>query len=234
MRACAFFSPSLHPVLHGGEGDEDAVVSPQVPTCRAVGQAILDHDPHGQVNHPVGVLTAGWREIRQVSVEVFMAFRTGVLRIHDDEIPRTPQVEIPEVVQRSLERLIPIGLVTTTRTGLARVGATGKDNLWRRQVYNGCHPFGGIGSIRSRTAHGCVLRARMLGPALYDKYPSGAIPKPETKPGKDAIVSVKKDITYFPLRRMPPRLWSKTQQEPTETPSFFDLAKYRVVYLYPA
>jgi len=56
MRACAFFSPSLHPVLNGGEGDEDAVVSPQVPTCRAVGQAILDHDPHGQVNHPVGVL----------------------------------------------------------------------------------------------------------------------------------------------------------------------------------
>jgi hypothetical protein len=29
----------------------------------------------------------------------------------------------------------------------------------------------------------------MLGPALYDKYPSGAIPKPDTKPGKDAIVS---------------------------------------------
>ena len=32
---------------------------------------------------------------------------------------------------------------------------------------------------------GCVLRARMLRPALYDKCHTGAIPKP----GKDAIVS---------------------------------------------
>src|SRR5207237_7413859 len=35
-----------------------------------------------------------------------------------------------------------------------------------------------------------VLRARMLGPELYDNCPSGAIPKP----GKDAIVSLDADI----------------------------------------
>ena len=62
---------------------------------------------------------------------------------------------------------------------------------------NGGNPFSGIGSIRPRTEHDGVLRARMLRPALYDKCPSGAIPKP----GNDAIVSnfkhsdVKKDLS---------------------------------------
>src|SRR5205807_6378936 len=102
-------------------------------------------------------------------------------------IPWTPEVEIPQVVQRSLELLVPIGLVPTPRTRVARVGATGRDALWRWQVSNCGHPFGGIGSIRPRTEHGCVLRDHMLGPALYDRCPSGAIPKP----GKEAIVSIK-------------------------------------------
>src|SRR5207253_6921990 len=84
-----------------------------------------------------------------------------------------------------------IGLVPTTRTGLALVGATGRDDLWRWQVGNRGHPFGGIGSICTRTEHGCVLPARMLGSALYGKCPTGAIPKP----GKDAIVSKNAGIT---------------------------------------
>jgi hypothetical protein len=76
--------------------------------------------------------------------------------------------------------------VTTTRTRLARGGATRRDDLWRWQVCNRGNPFGGIGSIRTWTEPGCILLARMLGPALYDKGPTGAIPKP----GKDAIVSI--------------------------------------------
>ena len=101
-----------------------------------------------------------------------------MLRIHDHEITRTPQVEIAQVVQRPLELLVPISLVTTTRTPLARVGATGRDNLWRWQVYNRGNPFGGIGSIRTWTEHGFVLRAHMLGPELYDKCPAEAIQNP--------------------------------------------------------
>jgi len=109
MRACAFFSPSLDPVLDRGKGHKDAVVAPQVPTRWAVGQAILDHEPHRQIDHAVGVLTARWRQIRQVSLEVLLTFRTVVLRIGDDEIPWTPEVEISQVVQRPLKLLVPIG-----------------------------------------------------------------------------------------------------------------------------
>jgi len=57
MRACAFFSPRLDPVLHRGKGDEDAVISPQVPTRRAVGQTVLDDEPYRQIHHTVGRVT---------------------------------------------------------------------------------------------------------------------------------------------------------------------------------
>src|SRR4029450_6277241 len=52
------------------------MVSPEVPTCWPVGQAILDHQPHRQVHHAVGVLTTGWGEIREVRVKVLATLRT--------------------------------------------------------------------------------------------------------------------------------------------------------------
>jgi hypothetical protein len=109
MRACAFFPPSLYPVLDGRKGHKDAVVAPQVPTRWAVGQTVLDHEPHRQIDHAVSVLTARGRQIRQVRLEVLMTFRTVVLRIGDDEIPRTPEVEIAQIVQCPLKLLVPVG-----------------------------------------------------------------------------------------------------------------------------
>src|SRR5205807_972692 len=95
MRACAFFPPSLDPVLDRRKRHKDAVVSPQVPTRWAVGQTVFDHEPHRQIDHAVGIATARWRQIREVGVEVRATFRTVVLRIGDQEITRTPGVEIP-------------------------------------------------------------------------------------------------------------------------------------------
>src|SRR6266446_10598274 len=185
MRACAFFSPRLDPVLDRGTGHKDPVVSPQVPAGRTRGQAVLDHQPHRQIDHAMGVVTARWSQIGQVRIEVLATLAAVMLRRGDHEITRTPHVEIPEVVQPPLELFISVSLVRATRTGLPLVGATGRDDLWRWQVGNRSHSFGEIGAIRTRTAHGFVLPVRMLGPKLYDKCPSGAIPKP----GKDAIVS---------------------------------------------
>src|SRR5216683_3831306 len=116
MRACAFFSPSLDPVLNGRKGHKDAMVAPQVPTRWAVGQAVLDHQPHRQIHHTVGVLTAWWRQIGQVCIEVLATLGAVMLRIGDHKITRTPQVEIAQVVQRPLGLLVPIGHMTTTRT----------------------------------------------------------------------------------------------------------------------
>jgi hypothetical protein len=79
MRACAFFPPSLDPVLDRREGDKDAVVAPQVPTRRAVGQPGFDHDADRQIDHPVGVLTARWGQIREIGAKVLATLRTVML-----------------------------------------------------------------------------------------------------------------------------------------------------------
>src|SRR5499426_662290 len=157
MRTCAFFSPSLDPILDRRKGHKDAVVTPEVPTRGSVGQAVFDHQSYRQIHHAVRVLSAGWRQIREVRVKVLATLRTVMLRIRDDKIPRTPEVKIPQVVQCPLVLLVPIGLVPTPRTCLARVGAIGRDDLWWGQVCNCGHPFGGIGAIHTRTDHGCVL-----------------------------------------------------------------------------
>src|SRR2546427_4560860 len=192
MRACAFFSPRLDPVLDRGKRDKDAMVAPEVPTRRSVGQTVLDHEPYGERHHAVGILTGGWGQIGEVHGKVRATLRTGVLRIGEREIPRTPHVEIPQVVQRLPALLIPVSLVRAPWTGLSLIGAAVWDDLWRWQVGNRGHPFSGIGSIRTRTEHGCVLPVPIWSPELYDKCPSGAIPKP----GKDAIVSFKPSITW--------------------------------------
>jgi hypothetical protein len=98
MRACAFFSPSLDPVLDRGKGDKHPVVTPQVPAGGTVGQAILDHEPHGEVHHAVGVLTARWCQIGEVGTKVLATLRTVMLGIRDEQITRTPHVEIAQIV----------------------------------------------------------------------------------------------------------------------------------------
>src|SRR6266700_3901579 len=94
IRACAFFPPRLDPVLNSRKGHKDAMVAPQLPTRGTVGQAVLDHQPHRQIHHTVGVLTAWWRQIGQVCIEVLATLGAVMLRIGDHKITRTPQVEM--------------------------------------------------------------------------------------------------------------------------------------------
>src|SRR5712691_13163300 len=107
-------------------------------------------------------------------VEVRATFRTVMLRIRDDKIPRTPHVESAQVVQRPMRLLVPRGRVTTTRTRLPRVVATVQDDLGLRQVCERCHTFGRVGAIRTWAEHRVALLAQKLGPELYDKGLLGA------------------------------------------------------------
>src|SRR5437588_619659 len=168
MRACAFFSPSLHPMLDRGKGDKHPVVPPQVPAGGTVGQAIFDDQSHRQIDHAMSVLTPRWRQIRQGSMKVLLTLRTVMLCIRDHEITRTPHIAIPQVVQRPLGLLVPIGRVTTAWTPLPLVVAARGDDLWRWQVYHRGYPFRGIESIGTRTKHRFAFLVRMLEPKLYE------------------------------------------------------------------
>jgi hypothetical protein len=193
-RAGAFFSPRLDPVLDRGTGHTDPVVSPPVPAGRPGGQAVLNHQPHRQIDHAMAVVTARWGQIGQVRMEGCATRGAVMLRRGAHESTRTPQVEMAQVVQRPLGLLVSIGHRTTTRTRVPFVMAAVGNHLWLGQVGSGGHPFAGIGSIRTRTDPGFVLLVRLLGPALDDTCPSGTIPKP----GKDAIVSQILGLTFTP------------------------------------
>jgi hypothetical protein len=166
MRACAFFSPSLDPVLDRGKRDKNPVVAPEVPAGRTVRQAILDHEPHGEVHHTVGVLTAGWCQIGEVRAQVLTTLRTGMLGIGHQQSTRTPHVEMPHVMERPMRLLVPIGRVTTTRARLPDVIATVGDDLGLGQVFGCGDPGAGVGSVLTWTEHRVALLAQRFGPEL--------------------------------------------------------------------
>src|SRR5262249_61236116 len=72
-RRAAFFPPGLDPVLDRGVGDERAVIAPQGPCGRAIGQAVLDDQPDGGVDDPAGGKDAGGGQHGSVRVEAFAA-----------------------------------------------------------------------------------------------------------------------------------------------------------------
>jgi hypothetical protein len=160
--------------LDRGKGNEDPVVAPQVPTRRAVGQAVFHYDSHRQIDYPVGIMTARWRQIREVGVKVLATLRTIMLGIRDDQITRTPQVEIAQVVQRPMRLLVSISRVSTARTRMPDVVATVGDDLGRRQVGGRRDPFARVGSVLTWTEHRVALLAQRVRPELYDKRLWGA------------------------------------------------------------
>src|SRR5215470_10514202 len=169
MRPCAFFSPRLTPVLDRGKGDKDTMVAPQVPAGRAVGHTVLDDEPDRQINHAVGVLTARGGQIGEVGAQVLATLRTVMLGIGHQQIPRTPQVEIPQIMERPLRLLVPIGRVTTTWARLPEVVATVGDDLGLGQIGGGGDPGAGVGTVLTWTVHRVALLAQRFGPALYAK-----------------------------------------------------------------
>src|SRR5919201_1280756 len=174
MRDWAFFSPSLDLVLDRGKGHEHAVVAPHVPTGRAVGQAVLDHDADRQIDHPVGILTARWGQIREVGAKVLATLRTVMLGIGHQQIPRTPHVEIPQIMERPMKLLVPIGRVTTMRARVPEVVATVGDDLGLWQVCGCGDPGAGVGAVLTWTEHHVALLAQRFGPELYDTRLLGA------------------------------------------------------------
>src|SRR4029078_6749683 len=173
-RVCAFFSPSLAPGLHRGKGHAHAVVAPQVPTGRAGGQAVLDHHADRQIDPPVGLLTARWGQIREVGAQVPATRCTVRLGRGHQQIPRTPHIESPQIMQGPMRLLVPIGRVPTMRARLPEVVATVGDNLGLGQVCGCGEPGAWVGAVLAWTEHRVALPAQRFGPARYDKRLLGA------------------------------------------------------------
>src|SRR4029077_12716493 len=113
----AFFPPGLDPVLDCGVGNEHAMVAPEMPTGRSIGQSILHHQPHGQTDDTVRIMTTRRSQIRNIGVERPAAFRADMLRVHKMNISRSSGNKIAHVMQGPTNLSVPIGAVTAIRTG---------------------------------------------------------------------------------------------------------------------
>src|SRR4029450_9208999 len=91
-----------------------------------------------------------------------------MLGMSHPQVPRTPHIEIPQIMQCPMRLLVPIGRVTTTRARWPDVVATGRDDLGLGKVCGGGDPGAWVGSVLTWTKHRVALLAQRFGPELYD------------------------------------------------------------------
>ncbi|SRR5579884_1366952 len=86
----ASFSPprGLDPVLEGGVGDEDAVVTPQVPTGGLVGHAVFGDQTDGPLLDTVGVAAVRQSQVGNIDGEATVTAEAAMARERDHQVNR--------------------------------------------------------------------------------------------------------------------------------------------------
>ena len=84
--------------MKGGEGDEDPMVTPEVPRGGPVRQSIFHDQAHSDGNDPVRIMAPGEGQIGRVGVEIMVAVGAVMLRIDEVDIVGAPGLQITQVV----------------------------------------------------------------------------------------------------------------------------------------
>jgi hypothetical protein len=104
------------------------MVAPEVPTGRLIGQAVLDHEPHGKGDDAMGIVGFGQSVVGGVRVEEFLALGALMLRVHEVNVVRTTRHQVAEVVQNARGGPVAETRFSTTRTGTQpKIAATWND-----------------------------------------------------------------------------------------------------------
>src|SRR5437868_8266191 len=153
MLSTFFFPSGLDPVLDGGPRDEDAVVTPEVPTGVAVGQAIFDDKTDGPLLDAARVQAVGQSQVGDIAGEAAATAEAAMARESDNQINGSVGPSIPEVMEGTRAHGKAAGAVTTARAGSRRPVATAPLDARPGQVFDTGDPLGNIGDILSRTSH---------------------------------------------------------------------------------
>jgi hypothetical protein len=84
--------------LKGGEGDEDPLVTPEVPRGGPVRQPLFHDQAHSEGTDPVRIRASGEGQIGRVGVEIMAAVGAGMLRIDEVDIGGAPGLQITQLV----------------------------------------------------------------------------------------------------------------------------------------
>jgi hypothetical protein len=177
MRSAAFFPPGLHPVLDGGEGDEDAMVAPVVPTGGLIGQAVLHHQPDGQGHDPMGVVGLGRGQVGHVGGKEVVAPVAVVLGVGEVEVAGSPSHWVAQIMQGADEDPIPRARLATFRTRPMLVIATARDELRGREHLEIGDAQSGVQRVDCRTKHDSALPNQRPSSLILRPRPGSVILK---------------------------------------------------------
>jgi hypothetical protein len=149
-----FFSPSrLDPVLEGGIRDEDAVLTPEVPTGVAVGQPIFRDKTDGTLLDPACVQAVGQSQVGDVTGEATAAVEAAMAGENDNQINGAVGPSITKVMAGTRAHGIAAGAVATARAGSRRPVATAPLDARFGQVFDTSDALGDIRDIFPWTGH---------------------------------------------------------------------------------
>jgi hypothetical protein len=171
MHADFFFPGGLDPVLDGGPGDENAVVTPQVPTGRSIRQSVFDDQTDGCLLHTVGIVTRGKSQVERVGVEAASTMGATMFGIGNHEIDRSAGARVAQIMEGPLpdvtarRRVVATGTATAARVAAAPLMVRG------RQVFHPRDSFGDIGNIVAWLVHNPLLirESTLLKERFYDQ-----------------------------------------------------------------
>jgi hypothetical protein len=185
IRAAAFFSTGLHPVLHGSEGDKNAVITPEMPRGSPGWQSVLHDQAYGDSHDPTRVMTPGEGHSRRVGVEIIVAVSAVMLRTGKVDIVGVPRCEVPQVVQKTLNAPQARGSCAATRAGAAFIGAATDDDFGLGQVFDTRDALCHVAKVFTGSRHGNILQGMRCSPEYIVQF---SLSSPE-KLCNDATVS---------------------------------------------
>jgi hypothetical protein len=134
------------------------MVSPEMPTGGAVGQAVLHDQAHRQADNAVGVVGLRSCQVGHIGVEKLATLAAVVLRVGEVNIAGSSGNEISQLMERALVRAASATLAAT-RTGSALVDATASHDLGLGQIFHPRDAFRSIRYVLTWSRHEYVLRS---------------------------------------------------------------------------
>src|SRR5664280_2912923 len=172
MRCSPFFPRRLDPILDRGERHEDPVVSPKVPTGRAIGHAVLDHQADRPLLHAVGVMALGQGQVIHVGVETPPARGALMGGVGYVNVQGPAATVVAQVVQDAMRLAAATSLPAAVGTlPPSIIPASPFDSGWR-QILHPRDPLGGIRNVVTRSVHDRFSRRSASGDNIGQSAPT--------------------------------------------------------------
>src|SRR5262249_24102259 len=155
-----FFPRGFDPVLNGGGGDEDAVITPQVPTGGLVGEIVLGHQADGHLLDTTRVVAVGRGQVGEVSGKETVAMAGVVTGEGDQQVDGMATAGITQVVHGAVGDEVTASAATTTGTTAGAVVAAAAFIPGLGESSHRGDAFGDVGDVLTWSEHGSALLSR--------------------------------------------------------------------------